>query len=157
MCTVVETDDALVVHVPSIPVVKNKLLQTNHPCAICGLYGHYSHHCPNFPKYRSLLSDRRKHSCESEITILEEIHPLTSSSNTNNIVYMISTSNSPSSSSTTEDPPDISQHHFHGEEEILENTTSFTPFHLVHSVESILPIECHIPSLCLTVELLLDT
>ena len=36
-------------------------------------------------------------------------------------------------------------------------TTSFTPFHLVHGIESVLPIECQIPSLCLILELLLDT
>ena len=36
-------------------------------------------------------------------------------------------------------------------------TTGFTPFHLVHDVESVLPIECQIPSLRLHVELLPDT
>ena len=36
-------------------------------------------------------------------------------------------------------------------------TTGFTPFHLVHDVESILSIECQIPSLCLAIELLPDT
>ena len=35
--------------------------------------------------------------------------------------------------------------------------TGFTPFCLVHGVESILPIECQIPSLHLMVELLPDT
>ena len=35
--------------------------------------------------------------------------------------------------------------------------TGFTPFLLVHGVELVLPIECHIPSLRLVVELLLDT
>ena len=38
-----------------------------------------------------------------------------------------------------------------------KTVTSFTPFRLVHGVESVLPIECQIPSLCLTVELLHDT
>ena len=38
-----------------------------------------------------------------------------------------------------------------------KTTTGFTPFHLVHDVESVLPIERQIPSLRLTVELLLDT
>ena len=38
-----------------------------------------------------------------------------------------------------------------------KNTTGFTPFCLVHGVESVLPIECQIPSLRLTVELLPDT
>ena len=38
-----------------------------------------------------------------------------------------------------------------------KTATSFTPFRLVHGVESILPIECQIPSLHLMVELLPDT
>ena len=33
----------------------------------------------------------------------------------------------------------------------------FTPFCLVHGIESVLPIECQIPSLRLAVELILDT
>jgi hypothetical protein len=36
-------------------------------------------------------------------------------------------------------------------------STNFSPFQLVHGVESILPVECEIPSLKLEVELLLDT
>ena len=38
-----------------------------------------------------------------------------------------------------------------------KTTTGFTPFHLVHVIESVLPIECQIPSLCLTIELLPNT
>ena len=38
-----------------------------------------------------------------------------------------------------------------------KTTTSFTPFFLVHGIESVLPIECEIPSLRLAVELLPDT
>ena len=38
-----------------------------------------------------------------------------------------------------------------------KTTTSFTLFHLVHGVESVLPIECQISSLHLIVELLPDT
>ena len=38
-----------------------------------------------------------------------------------------------------------------------KTTIGFTPFHLVHDVESILPIECQIPSLCLVVELIPNT
>ena len=38
-----------------------------------------------------------------------------------------------------------------------KTTTGFTPFRLVHGVESILPIECQIPSLRLAVEILPDT
>ena len=35
--------------------------------------------------------------------------------------------------------------------------TGFTPFHLVHDVDSVFPIECQIPSFRLVVELLRDT
>ena len=38
-----------------------------------------------------------------------------------------------------------------------KNATGFTPFRLVHGVESVLPIECQIPSLRFLVELLPDT
>ena len=39
----------------------------------------------------------------------------------------------------------------------MKTVTSFTPFHLVHGIESMLAIECHIPSLRLIVELLPNT
>jgi hypothetical protein len=39
----------------------------------------------------------------------------------------------------------------------VKTATEFSPFQLVHSVESILPVECEIPSLKLEVELLPDT
>jgi hypothetical protein len=39
----------------------------------------------------------------------------------------------------------------------VKTSTGFSPFQLVHSVESILPIECEIPSLRLAVALLPDT
>jgi hypothetical protein len=38
----------------------------------------------------------------------------------------------------------------------VKTATGFSPFQLVHDVESILPIECEIPSLKLAVELLPD-
>ena len=28
---------------------KGKALCTNHACALCGNYGHYTHHCPQIP------------------------------------------------------------------------------------------------------------
>ena len=40
---------------------------------------------------------------------------------------------------------------------MVNTNTSFSPYHLVHGVESVLPIECEIPSLKLAVELLPDT
>jgi hypothetical protein len=39
----------------------------------------------------------------------------------------------------------------------MKNTTGFTPFQLVYGVEAVLPIECKIPSLKLTIELLPHT
>ena len=40
---------------------------------------------------------------------------------------------------------------------VVKTTTGFSPYHLVHGVESVLPIECKIPSLKLAVEILPDT
>ena len=39
----------------------------------------------------------------------------------------------------------------------VKTTTSFFPYQLVHGVESVLPIECEIPSLKLAVEILPET
>ena len=39
----------------------------------------------------------------------------------------------------------------------MKTTTRFTRFHLVHGVEATLPIECEIPTLRTTIELLPDT
>jgi hypothetical protein len=40
---------------------------------------------------------------------------------------------------------------------LVKTATEFSPFQLVHGVESILPIECEIPSVKLVVMLLPDT
>ena len=40
---------------------------------------------------------------------------------------------------------------------VVKTATVFSPYQLVHGVESILPVECEIPSLKLVVELLPDT
>ena len=40
---------------------------------------------------------------------------------------------------------------------VVKIATGFSPYQLVHGVESVLPIECDIPSLKLAIELLLDT
>jgi transposase InsO family protein len=40
---------------------------------------------------------------------------------------------------------------------LIKTATAFSPFQLVHGVDSILPVECKIPSLKLAVKLLLDT
>ena len=39
----------------------------------------------------------------------------------------------------------------------VKTTTGFSPYQIVHGVESIFPVECEIPSLNLAVELLPDT
>ena len=39
----------------------------------------------------------------------------------------------------------------------VKTATGFSPYQLVHGVESIFPVECKIPSLKLAVELLPDT
>ena len=39
---------------------------------------------------------------------------------------------------------------------MVKTTTSFSPYQLVHGVESVLPVECEIPSLKLAIELLPD-
>ena len=40
---------------------------------------------------------------------------------------------------------------------VVNTTTDFSPYQLIHGVESILPVECKIPSLKLAIELLPDT
>ena len=39
----------------------------------------------------------------------------------------------------------------------VKNSTSFSPYQLVHGVESVFLVECEIPSLKLSIELLPDT
>ena len=144
MCThidAMDTSDGIpVVIISTPPIAKNKSIRTNYSCMISILYDHYSHHCQDLAEYRSVLHDLRKHSHESEVTIIKEIQPMASSSNTTTI-YMIYTLSSTFPFFTMEDPPDLSRHHFHDDKEIIKNTTSFTPFHLTHSMESVLPIE----------------
>jgi len=42
--------------IPSSSVTKNpKTLHTNKPCALCGIHGHYSHHCPHLTHYYTSL------------------------------------------------------------------------------------------------------
>ena len=40
---------------------------------------------------------------------------------------------------------------------VVKTATSFSPYQLVHGMESVLSVECEIPSLKLVVEILLDT
>ena len=48
------------VSLPDAAKSKNKALCTNHPCALCDVYGHYSHHCPELPRFRDALQALRK-------------------------------------------------------------------------------------------------
>ena len=63
-----------------------------------------------------------------------------------NTIYMISSTIFPSVSSAVENPPDLSRHHLRDDEEIYKTTFGFTPFHLNHSMELVLPIKDQIPS-----------
>ena len=40
---------------------------------------------------------------------------------------------------------------------MIKTSSSFSPYHLVYGVESVLPVECEIPSLKLAIEILPDT
>ena len=81
-----------VVELPTMPLVKNKALRTNHACALCDLYGHYSHHCQDLPEFRLALTDLRQHSLESEITLIEEVHPPPPPSSDTMSIYIMSSS-----------------------------------------------------------------
>ena len=63
-----------------------------------------------------------------------------------NTIYMVSTTSFPSVSSAVEDPPDLFQHHLRDDGEICKTAFGFTPFHLNHSMELVLPIKDQIPS-----------
>ena len=39
----------------------------------------------------------------------------------------------------------------------IKTTTGFSPYQLIHGVDSVLPVECEIPSLKLAIDLLPDT
>ena len=116
-------EDIPVVELPTAPVVKNNALRTNHDCTLCGLYGHYSHHCQDLLEFRMALDNLRQHSLESEITPIEEIHPPPPSSDTMSI-YMMSSSTDALVSTTNDGPSDLSLHCFRNDEEILEALTA---------------------------------
>ena len=65
-----------IVELPNAPIDRNKAVRKNHACALCGLYGYYSHHCQDLPEFQMALADLRQHSLESEITLIEEVQPL---------------------------------------------------------------------------------
>ena len=112
-----------VVELPSGTIVRNKSLRTNHDCALCELYGHYSHHCQDLSEFQMDLDNLRQHSLESEITLIEEVHPPPLSLDTMSI-YMMSTSTDPLIPAITDGPQDLSHCFFHNDKEILEPLTA---------------------------------
>ena len=111
---------------PSIPVVqlestpkpRDKSLRTNHPCAICGVYGHYTNHCPDLPDYRVALYEMNNLDLETAPPTSEEILPPVSPPFEEiNTIYMISSAPTPSST-------DLTTQTFHTDEEILEALTA---------------------------------
>ena len=95
------------VELPTAPIVRNKALRTNHACTLYSLYGHYSHHFQDLPKFRIALANLRQHSLESKITLIEEVHPPPPSSETMSI-YMMSSSTDPLVSTIIDSPSDLS-------------------------------------------------
>ena len=69
------------------------------------------------------LTDLHHHSLDSEITLIEEVHPPPPSSDTMSI-YMMSSSTDPLISSSTNGPSDLSLRCFINDEEILEALTA---------------------------------
>ena len=97
------TENLPMVELPSGPIVRNKSLTTNHACALCELYGHYSHHFQDLSEFQVALADLRQHSLEFEITLIKEVQPLPPSSDTMSI-YMMSISTDPLVSIATNGP-----------------------------------------------------
>ena len=133
------TENLLVVELPSGPIVRNNSLRTNHACSLCGLYGHYSHHCQDFSEFRMALANLHHHSLESEITLIEEVHPPPPSSDTMPI-YMMSSSTDPLVSTINDGLSNLSLHCFRNDEEILESLTALEyPWDNMHHRSFFLP------------------
>ena len=111
-----------VVELPTTPIVRNKALSTNHACTLCRLYGQFSHHCQDLTEFRMALADLRQHSLESEITLIEKVHPPPPSDTMS--IYMMSSSTKPLVSTITRGPSDLSLRCFSNDEEILEALTA---------------------------------
>ena len=69
----------LVVYLDPTPTPRDKSLRNNHSCAICGIYGHYTNHCPDLPDYRAALFEMNNLDLETAPPTIEEIHPPVSS------------------------------------------------------------------------------
>ena len=86
-----------------------------------------------------LLANLRQHSLESEITLIEEVHPPPPSSDTMSI-YMMSSSTDPLVSTTNDGPSDLSLHCFCNDEEMLEALTTLKyPWDDMHHRSLFLP------------------
>ena len=135
------TENLPMVEFPTAPIVRNKEFRKNHACTLYSLYGHYSHHCQDLSEFQMALADLQKHSLESEITLIEEVHPPPPSSDTMSI-YMMSSSTDPLVSTANDGPPDLSLCCFHNDEDILEAlTTSKYPWDDMHHHLFFLPKE----------------
>ena len=127
---------------PSIPVVqlestpkpRDKSLRTNHPCAICGVYRHYTNHYPNLPNYRVALYENPD--LETAPPTSEEILPPVSPPFEEiNTIYMISSAPTPLST-------DLTTETFRTDEEILEALTALEyPWDDMHHRSYFLPNE----------------
>ena len=124
-----------VFHLDPTPTPHDKSLRTNHSCALCDVYGHYSHHCPDLPEYRIALFEMNKLDLETANLTIEEIlpsdldlettqlpiveihSPVSSSSEEINTIYMISSAPTPSSTNLTTQT-------FRTNKEILEALTA---------------------------------
>ena len=87
------TENLPMVEISSGSIMRNKSLRTNHACTLCGLYGHYSHHCQELSEFQMDLANLWQHYLESEITLIEEIHPPPPSLDTISIYMMPSSTN----------------------------------------------------------------
>ena len=129
-----------VVELPTTPIVRNKALRTNHASALCGLYGHYSHHWKDLPKFQMALTDLCQHSLESEITLIEEVHRPPPPSPDSMSIYMMSISPDELIPISNDSSSDLSLHCFHNDEEILKALTSLEyPWDDMHHRSFFLP------------------
>ena len=108
-----------VVKLPIALIFRNKALRTNHACTICRLYG-----LQDFPEFWVALADLRQHSLESEITLIEEVHPPPPPSSNTMSIYMMSSSLDQLSPISNDGPSDLSLCCFNNDEEILEALTA---------------------------------
>ena len=109
-----------VVHLESTPKPRDKSLRTNHSCALCGVYGHYSHHCPDLPEYRVALFEMNNLDLETAPPTIVEIQPPDSSSPEEvDTIYMISMSDHVFAPPFTFEPFDLTTRVFYTYEEIL--------------------------------------